>query len=175
MIAALAVALPAPAAAGATNWYQVVLRTYSTTGTIPPCRFTSQELRSALGGVDAYGQQYFGDFTNAVQAALSERASGSCARRSATPVGHSGTSRAPIRLGPLTAASSAGAPAPLVLMGVLAGLFLLGAALVLVARATGSDPAWAAAWRHGLREGSYRLSAAWADFRDRRSRPRPRG
>jgi len=33
-------------------------------------------LSTALKGIDTYGAQYFADFTDAVQAALAERASG---------------------------------------------------------------------------------------------------
>ena len=58
--------------------YSQVLRTYQAHGSIPPCQFTSAQLSAALKGIDTYGAQYFADFTDAVQAALAERASGGC-------------------------------------------------------------------------------------------------
>ena len=59
--------------------YQAVLRAYERQGTVPPCQFSPSQLQSALNGVDSYGAQYFADFTQAIQNAISVRASGSCA------------------------------------------------------------------------------------------------
>jgi hypothetical protein len=114
--------LARPGLAGAASPYQQVLRVYEANGALPPCRFSAPELQRALGGVDTYGAQYFADFTNAIQAALTARAAGTCgplpARRSA------GTSRASsdvvAPLPSVTAPTSAGVPVPLIVLGVLA-------------------------------------------------------
>ena len=82
---AVIVAVPAgrqrrsPRAGLAAGAYQQVLHVYEREGSIPPCQFTSAQLQSALNGVDTYGAQYFADFTQAIQAALTSRAGGSCA------------------------------------------------------------------------------------------------
>ncbi len=132
-------ARPVPArAAGA---YQHVLRVYEATGTIPPCRFSAPELQHALGGVDTYGAQYFADFTNAIQAALTARAAGTCGpaplRRPAAASAASADAVA--RLPSVTAPTGAGVPVPLL---VLAGLAVAGAlgAAVARARAAGRSP-----------------------------------
>jgi hypothetical protein len=66
---------------------------------IPPCQFTSVQLEAALKGVDTDGAQYFADFTQAIQAALTSRAAEECsgsARAGGTSAsgGASGSSRA---------------------------------------------------------------------------------
>src|SRR5947209_3881842 len=75
LAALLLTALPATAGASA---YSEVLHVYETRGSVPACTFTGAQLAAALKGVDVYGQQYFSDFTNAVRAALSQRAAGAC-------------------------------------------------------------------------------------------------
>jgi hypothetical protein len=120
--------------AGAASDYQQVLQVYEREGSVPPCQFTPAQLQSALGGVDTYGAQYFADFTQAVQAALTSQAGGACAvvtstgRRGAGPAGGSGRSVPPPPAVALTAASSAGLPLPLKLLGglTLAGALALG-------------------------------------------------
>src|SRR5947209_9370333 len=62
--------------------YSRVLATYEQQGTIPPCTFSTPQLSAALRGVDVYGQQYFADFTAAIQTALAQRAAGACAHGS---------------------------------------------------------------------------------------------
>jgi GH25 family lysozyme M1 (1,4-beta-N-acetylmuramidase) len=62
-----------PAAAASASVYTEVLNTYQATGSIPPCRFSSGQLSAALKGIDTYGQQYFADFSDAVQSALAAR------------------------------------------------------------------------------------------------------
>ncbi len=132
VFAALAstLAMPSPAAAAGPSAYQQVLRVYQSQGTVPACRFSGVELADALKGVDTYGAQYFADFTQAVQSALSARAAGACAPApapapaAAAPVG--GVPEPPAHFGSVTAATSAGIPAPLAAMAVLAlaaGLF----------------------------------------------------
>jgi hypothetical protein len=112
--------------AGAASAYQQVLQVYEREGSVPPCQFTAAQLQSALGGVDTYGAQYFADFTQAVQSALTSRAGGACSaatsvgQRSAGAAGSSGRPVPPPPAGPLTAATSAGLPLPLALLGGLA-------------------------------------------------------
>jgi hypothetical protein len=122
----------APAGAGA---YQQVLRVYEREGSIPACQFTSAQLQTALAGVDTYGAQYFADFTQAVQTALSARAGGAC---TAAPAGATAAIRAGAPLAPpprtgMTAGTSAGVPLALAVLGVIAALAAAagtGAALV---------------------------------------------
>lgn len=136
-----ALLLHAGAAAGATA-YQRVLKAYERAGTIPACEFSSSELESALGGVDTYGAQYFADFTQAVQNALSARAGGACAARAATP---RGSARAvssasgpgvgiPANMSSVTRASDADVPAPLWVLAGLALIGLLGGAIGVLRR-----------------------------------------
>ena len=106
---------------------------YEFRGTVPPCAFTAAQLSAALKGVDVYGQQYFSDFTNAIQTALSQRAGGACspgASAGRSPPRPRGPPSAACgsRPRPLTAATSAGAPLPLVLLGLVALLALAGLA-----------------------------------------------
>jgi hypothetical protein len=115
-----------PAAAAGANIYSRVLRAYETNGSVPPCQFSSQQLQTALKGIDTYGAQYFADFTTAVQNALAARASGACAPARAQAVA-AGESRArassvPLKLRPLTAATGASVPAPILLMAVFAAV-----------------------------------------------------
>jgi hypothetical protein len=130
-----------PARAAGPSAYQQVLRVYEATGAIAPCRFSSPELQRALGGVDTYGAQYFADFTNAVQAALTARAAGTCgpapAQRRARVTGATGVSSdAVARLPSVTAPTSAGVPVPLVVLAALAVAGALGGGVALV-RASG--------------------------------------
>jgi hypothetical protein len=132
--AALAVSLLlGPAAAGAaTGVYGQVLQVYEREGAIPPCQFSGEQLQTALSGVDTYGAQYFADFTQAVQTAISARAGGACAV--AGGAGAAAQPRTPVPPPPpitLTAATDSGIPLPLALLGaavvasgLLAGLRL---------------------------------------------------
>jgi hypothetical protein len=131
--------LALPATAGAANAYRQILRTYERDATVPPCQYTPTQLQSALNGVDTYGAQYFADFTEAIQTALTSRAAGECAPAPApapSPAAHGAASTPPAaasdqvaRLPSVTAATSAGVPAPMiVLAGLAAGLVLLLAA-----------------------------------------------
>lgn len=166
-------AAPATPALAASSTYTKVLHTYQSQGTIPPCQFTSAQLSTALKGVDTYGAQYFQDFTSAIQNALSARAGGSCARHvSATGAPSPGSGQQPPpgpppRLGPVTAATDAGFPAPVLGMAVLAGAFALFAAIGGVARTRGWDPHWLASWRHGCAEAGYRIGGGWSALLDR--------
>ena len=137
MLATLTAGTPVQVARAASP-YQTVLRAYEQSGTVPPCRFSAATLAEALKGVDSYGAQYFADFTQAVNDALSVRAAGAC---SGTPHRDRGRAAAgsggrrpgasgpgvgiPAHLGALTASTGGSAPAPLLLLGGLA----LGAAV----------------------------------------------
>lgn len=154
--------LPAVAHASA---YTDVLHAYQSTGSVPACTFSSAQLSAALKGVDTYGQQYFADFTNAVESALATRASGACGAgvHGLSAAGASASSALPASV---TSPTDADLPAPILLM---AGLGLLLAAVLgtkALARGLGWDPAWAAGWRHAWGEASYRLSGGWADVVD---------
>ena len=171
---AIAAALVTSAAANAgaaislaaTSPYTAVLRAYQTHGSIPPCQFSSPELAAALRGVDAYGQQYFADFGNAVQAALAARAAGACGP-GPHPVGGSAAPQAPL---PASATSPTDAGVPLVLILLAALSLFIGLALgaAALARRLGWDPPGAASWRHAWAEAAYRLDGRRADLADRR-------
>lgn len=163
-----AMILWAPAANAST--YSQLLQIYQTKGSIPPCTFTTAQLEGVLKSVDTYGAQYFADFTNAINAALAQRAAGACAPRQTTTGAVQLASPAVngrLPGGPVPAASGAGVPAPIVVLAVFAGLFLLVAAIGGAARLLGWDPAWAVAWRHSWNEAEYRIGGGWLALRDR--------
>lgn len=142
LLAGVSLAAVPSGAQGAQSAYQSVLHVYQRSGQVPPCQFTAAQLESALNGVDTYGAQYFGDFTQAIQIALSTRASGVCAGGSGLGTGRGSgpgggslslaSSPPPARFPPLNAATSAGLPAPLMVLGALAlAVALFGAGLAL--------------------------------------------
>jgi hypothetical protein len=144
-VALLAVGAVLPASASATSAYQQVLHVYEREGSIPPCQFTAAQLQTALSGVDTYGAQYFADFTQAVQAALTSRAGGACsvsaARGPATRIQASGPVAPPPAVA-LTASTSAGVPWPLAVLGGLAVAgSLLASALAVAQRRPRPRPA----------------------------------
>jgi len=155
-------ALPATAAAAGPGNYLQVLGAYQANGSVPPCQFTSAQLQDALKGVDAYGEQYFADFTNAVQAALASRASGACAPGGARTQ-PSGPTAAASHFTPPAVTGSTGSdlPAPILVLGGLTLAAALGAALAVIGRARGWDPRWLAALRHGAGDAGYRAATAW--------------
>ncbi len=171
------VAIPATAAAK-NSPYTELLSIYTATGGINACQFTSTQLNGALKTIDVYGQAYFPDFANAIQTALVTRASGGCstAGRSgaggagpagATGVGGAGGGSSALTPGPVTAATDAPIPAPIVILAALVAASLALAAAVALTRARGWDPRWAAAARHSLREAGYRVGGIWEEFADR--------
>jgi hypothetical protein len=139
----LGLGIPPPTVAA--SLYQQVLRVYEREGTVAPCQFTSVQLEAALHGVDTYGAEYFADFTQAIQAALSSRAAGDCSSsgRAGGVVAAGGGSSPPpgssraMPLGALTAATSSGVPAPLAVLAMLAVALALLGALAAVRRARG--------------------------------------
>jgi hypothetical protein len=167
--AVLASALVSAAAARA-NVYTDVLHVYQANGSIPPCRFSSAQLSTALKGIDTYGQQYFADFSNAVQNALAARASGACSVAAQRAVlaarGARGGVGAPLPAS-LTAATDSGLPAPIVLMAVVA--LSVGAVLCVrwLALAGGWEPEWTLRWRHAWGEMGYRVAGRWGELVDR--------
>lgn len=178
----LAMAVVWAPAAGASTYSQL-LQTYQAQGSIPPCTFTTAQLEGVLKNVDTYGAQYFADFTNAINAALAQRAAGACAPKQTTSGAvqlASPASSGRIPGGPVPAASGAGVPAPIVVLAVFAGLFVLAGAVGGVARLFGWNPGWATAWRHSWNEAEYRIGGGWLRLRDRfgrgaHGRDRPRG
>jgi hypothetical protein len=169
-IATLVAATLLPVSAAEAGPYAQVLHAYQTTGTIPPCEFSSAQLATALKGVDTYGAQYFADFTNAIQGALTARASGACshpaaasspsaARPTSVPTGSP-------RVRSVTSPTAADLPAPMLLMAGLALAFALIGTVAAVGRARGWSPAWAPRWRHAWSEAGYRVGGTWAEFVD---------
>ena len=169
MAAVLASAL-VPAVTARANVYTGVLHVYQVNGSIPPCRFTSAQLSTALKGIDTYGQQYFADFSNAVQNALAARASGACSTAAERAVLAARGANAGVG-GPLpaslTAPTDAGPPAPILLMAIVA--LIVGAVLCVrwVAIAGGWEPEWALRWRHAWGEAGYRAAGRWGELVDR--------
>lgn len=161
-LTALVLALTPGWAAAGPGIYAQVLAVYQADGSVPPCQFTSAQLQQALKGVDTYGQQYFADFTDAVQTALAARASGACLpggpRFSGQPNQAAGQFTPPA----ITAATNANLPAPMLILAALTVMLAATGGLVLVARARGWDPRWAAAVRHGIAEAGYRAAGAWS-------------
>lgn len=155
----------APPAAHA-DIYSQVLHTYQAQGSIPPCRFTSAQLSAALKGIDTYGAQYFADFTDAVQAALAQRASGACIPSSSQPGTLAGGAGPPLHPGSLTAATDASVPAPIVAMAALGLAIAMAFAVRVLARRSGWEPAWAARWGHACAEASYRIGGGMSAFAD---------
>lgn len=178
VLATLGLATASPAATRP-SVYSQVLHTYETSGTVPPCSFTARELATALRGVDLYGQQYFADFTSAIQNALAQRDAGACRIGTVSPTGGSGGSsggasgppgdpgaRRPLRLGSVTAATGAELPPVLLALALLAagGLALL--MLSKLARALAWTVAPIGPWRHLWRETGWRLGGLAAELGD---------
>ena len=66
----------------------------------------------------------------------------------------------------MTAPTGSDLPAPVLLLAILALALFLTGTVVMIARARGWDPAWAARWRHGWSEAGYRMGGTWSEFRD---------
>jgi hypothetical protein len=158
-------ALALAPAAGASPYSQV-LQAYQSTGSVPACQFSSPQLAAALKGVDTYGQQYFADFSDAIQNALAARAAGACAAGGHHALTAGTAPQVPL---PASATSATNARLPLVLLA-LAGLTVLLAVATLanaLIRGGGWEPGWAAAWHHAWGEVSYRMAGGLADLADR--------
>jgi hypothetical protein len=65
-----------------------------------------------------------------------------------------------------TKSSDAGVPAPLVALGAIAALMLLGGLLYALARWWAWEPRWLVRARHSGAEAGWRASGSWAEFRD---------
>jgi hypothetical protein len=159
-----------PATSAQASAYSRVLQTYQQRGSIPPCQFTTSQLSAALKSVDTYGAQYFADFTNAIQDALSSRAGGACsgavAGAGATGQTSAGALHVALPSGGVTAATGADFPAPIIMLAVLAALLALAALVVSLFRLRGAEPALVPWWRHLWGEAGYRAGGAWAEFVD---------
>ena len=151
---------PAAAQAGI---YDQVLHVYQARGSIPACQFTSAQLSTALKGIDTYGQQYFADFSDAVQSALAQRASGAClpGAKPATAV-----ALPPLRPRSVTAPTDAGVPAPILAMAALGLAIALAFGVSVMARSLGWEPQWLARWRHACAEASYRAGGGLSVLAD---------
>jgi hypothetical protein len=159
------------AASARASIYSQVLRSYEAHGAVPPCQFTSAQLETALKGIDTYGAQYFADFTNAVQGALRLRGAGACSpapKQGAAPAAAPTRPAAgqPLTLGPVTAATGASIPAPMLVLAVLGAVAMLLGAAVAVAWWRGWSPRWAGAWSHAWSETGYRAEGLWSEFDD---------
>jgi hypothetical protein len=167
-----AVALPSGAAARP-NIYTRMFNQYSSSGVVDPCAFTVAQLNTVLKSIDLYQQAYSSDFPNAIESALADRASGGCSHGRPTGAAAAGGSTGgPIKLGPLTAATNAPLPAPIVILAALAGVFVLLAAGAAVIRARGWDPPWGPAARQSVGEAGSRIEGALQDATDRLRRRR---
>jgi hypothetical protein len=160
----LLLTLTAPSAGASA--YSQVLKTYEAHGRIPPCQFSSQELASALKGIDTYGAQYFADFSTAVQAALQSRAAGACSARRKRAAASPPVPNKPVHIGSVTQPTGAGVPAPLLILAVLAALIAVGSLLTGLVWWRGWSPAWAAGWRHMWSEATFRAQGTLEDFQD---------
>jgi hypothetical protein len=162
----LMIVLAATPSSATASAYSQVLRAYQVSGSVPPCRFSSAQLAAALRSIDTYGQQYFADFSNAVQSALAARAAGAC-----TPGAHPRVSSSPAPQAPLppsaTSATDANLPLPMLVLGGLTAVLSLAVGAAAATRSVGWEPGWAAAWRHAWGEAGYRMSGRAADLADR--------
>jgi hypothetical protein len=181
LLAALLVSLLLPAARASADAYAEVLQAYgaSPSQTIPPCEFSPSVLAQAKSSVPNDTQQYDQDLIAAIEQAQQAQASGACSAKkhratsatvpvgtpappSAPPLGRS----TPLDVGSATAPTDSGLPAPIAILAILAGLAVLAAAALGLARLRGWDPGWLARYRHSWREAGYRVSGAWAEFGD---------
>jgi hypothetical protein len=155
-----------PAASAKTD--AKLLSVYQNTGGVPPCEFTIAQLSHALKNSDTFDPVYFSDFSNAITVALTQRTEGACSAPSRVQPTVSGLGGPAVGLpgGSVTAPTASAVPLPILILALLALVFGLGAAAVVVVRAQGWDPAWAAAVRHSWGEAGYRLAGAWAEFAD---------
>ena len=160
-----ALAVPALGLA-APSIYAQVLQAYQAHGSIAPCQFTSTQLETALKGVDTYGEQYFADFTVAIQKALAARATGVCIPGARLPGGLGGANTGFIAPS-ITAPTGSGVPAPVLVLAALTLLVGAAGAATALARTTRLKRRWPAALRHGLGEAGYRATATWRDLLDR--------
>jgi hypothetical protein len=165
-LAALAIAGAAPAAAAAKGIYSQVLQAYQANGQVPPCQFTSAQLDAALNGVDTYGQQYFADFTDAIQSALAARASGACLPASGQSgqrraLNRAATAPAPFVPPSVTGSTSANLPAAIVVLALLTVVLGGGAGLAALASRQSGGLTWLATARHAAGETGYRLADWW--------------
>jgi hypothetical protein len=159
----------APGAAARPSAYTAVESVYARTGSIPVCRFSSAKLEAALREAPTYDVEYFGDFTAAINTALSAQATGRCSPAQAiTAVRETGLHG--VRVLPPPASATSGTygsiPLPLLLGAILVGLALVVAAAAGVARLLGLDPLWAQSARHAWGEAEFRAGGTWAEFRD---------
>ena len=183
LLAGILTCLLMPVASAGASAFTAVQLAYSSspTQTIPPCKFSAGELAQARSSVPNDGLQYDEGLIVAIEEAQQQRAGGACraknhvAGQAATPVGTPAPPRAqrpgratPLPLGSPTAATDSGLPAPVAILAVLAGLFLIAGAVLAAARLTGWEPGWLTRSRHSWDEARYRVSGSFSDFAERR-------
>jgi hypothetical protein len=181
-VAALLTSLLLPVASASASAYTAVLNAYasSPTQTIPPCKFSASVLAQARSSVPNDNQQYDQSLIVAIEQAQQQRAGGACRAKkhrtgeAATPVGTPAPPAAPrlgrstpLPLGSPTAATDSGLPAPIAILAVVAGVFLIGAVALGAARLGGWDPEWLIRSRHSWSEAGYRVSGIWSKVGDR--------
>jgi hypothetical protein len=147
------------------NPYAEVLHAYQSSGSVPACRFSSPQLAAALRGVDTYGQQYFADFSDAVQTALATRAAGACTSSAHRTQASTAGPEAPLPAS-ATAPTAASPPLAVLLLAGLTVLVALGAGVKAVGRSRGWEPGWALAWQHAWGEVGYRAGGRGAQARE---------
>jgi hypothetical protein len=182
--AALA-ALPTGARAGA---YDDLLRDFRKAGTLDGCAYSPDALADAQKALPNDIQQYAPKFPAALQAAASKRSSGACDAPAATQPDPAAAAAAPAagtpQPTPAPAAAPAAAdgaipaaaatedqgsgdaPAPVILLGLVGGVLLLGGLAWGAARWWAYEPPWLLRARHATAEAGWHTSAAWAEFRD---------
>ncbi len=158
-LTALSLALAPPFAAAASSIYSQVLDAYQANGSIPPCQFTSVQLQQALKGVDTYGEQYFADFTNAIQTALAARASGACSPSRASGLKKPAATTQRFVVPAVTGATGSDLPVPILVFAGLTVAAAGGGAVALLWRARGWDPRWASWLRHAAGETAHRAAS----------------
>ena len=179
LLAAALVTLLLPAVRASASAFTDVEQAYATSPsqTIPPCEFSPGVLAQAKSSVPNDTQQYDQNLIAAIEQAQQARASGACRPNkhrgaSATvPVGTPAPPSVPrlgrstpLDVGSATAPTDAGLPAPIAILAVFAGLALIAAGAVGLARLRGWDPGWLARYRHSWREAGYRVSGAWSQL-----------
>ena len=179
-LAVLVASVLVPVASASANAFTAVEQAYasSPTQTIPPCQFSPGVLAQAQSSVPNDAQQYDQNLIAAIEQARQQRAGGACRPKKhaagaivpvGTPVPPSvprlgpGT---PLHLGSATAPTDSDVPAPIAILAVIMGVFLIAGAALGTARLRGWDPGWLARSRHSWSEAGYRVSGIWSEFGD---------
>ena len=166
-----------------------VFRDYAPDARIDACKHASEDLREAQRTMPPDIEQYAPDYPAAVAAALHARARGDCTAPEPTPTpsptpepvidalevrdppapaagaADSGLKDVDIQR-VATAEAAADTPAPLIILGVLAGVLACFALLLVAMRRSRLGEERIERATHAWREASWRAGGAWEDFRD---------